>query len=122
MSESTLRRILAFAKKQPENPIADRKPGSGRPTKITPAIEMIMKRKLVKTPTLTAKQLKKKILELANVSVRQIRACVLEEVEAPLQEDVSEAPSHRENEEAEAGLCQGVRKLGGGGLEEGHVQ
>ena len=83
MSESTLRRILAFAKKQPENPIADRKPGSGRPTKITPAIEMIMKRKLVKTPTLTAKQLKKKIPELANVSVRQVQHVCLKKLKLP---------------------------------------
>ena len=72
MSESTLRRVLAFAKKQPENPIADRKPESGRPPKITTAIQIVMKRKLMQTPTLTANQLKQKIPELASVSVREI--------------------------------------------------
>ena len=35
LSELTLRRILVFAKENPINPIIPRKPGSGRPKKIS---------------------------------------------------------------------------------------
>ncbi len=83
MSESTLRRILSFAKKNPVAPIANRKPGSGRPATITPAIQKAMKKKLEATPTMTAKQLKKIMPELANSSVRQIQDVCLKKLELP---------------------------------------
>ena len=40
LSESTLRRILVFAKKNPINPIIPRKPGPGRPKKISTETSM----------------------------------------------------------------------------------
>ena len=40
LSESTLRRILVFAKKNPINPIIPRKPGPGRPKKISEETSM----------------------------------------------------------------------------------
>ncbi len=68
ISESTLRRILAFAKKTPDNPISDRKPGSGRPLKISIATQRTIRKKLLAEPTLTARKLQQLIPELANVS------------------------------------------------------
>lgn len=71
--ESTLRKILAYAKKNPDNPIQERKNGSGRPPKVRPPTLAVMKRMLVKTPTLMARCLKKKVPELANTPIRTIQ-------------------------------------------------
>ena len=59
MSESTLRRILAFAKASPSYPIRLRKPVTGRKCKVLPAMKRAMKTKIEANPTITAKQLKK---------------------------------------------------------------
>jgi hypothetical protein len=73
MSESTLKRVLAFAKKNPETLVAGRKAGSGRPAIIDEKIQRAMKRKLLPSPITTAKQMKKAIPGLANVTVRAIQ-------------------------------------------------
>jgi transposase len=73
MSERTLRRILSHAKSHPESPIISRKPGSGRPTTFTPAVKEKMKNMLRKNPCITGGQLKGRIPELANSSIRRIQ-------------------------------------------------
>jgi hypothetical protein len=50
MSRSTLRRVLAFAKRNPDTLIADRKPGCGRPSLINKNIQKPMMKKLLNTP------------------------------------------------------------------------
>ena len=44
MSKATLKRILAFAKANPENPIAGRKTGSGRPSKFSTATQEVIQK------------------------------------------------------------------------------
>jgi hypothetical protein len=73
MSESSLRRILKFAKENPQDPIAATKPRSGRPSKFSPAVKRDMRKKLHNDPTLTAKMLKQLIPELEDVKVRTIQ-------------------------------------------------
>lgn len=73
MSESTLRRILAFAKASPSYPIRLRKPVTGRKCKVLPAMKRAMKTKIEANPTITAKQLKKALPVLANISIRRIQ-------------------------------------------------
>jgi len=46
MSESTLRRILAFAKAHPEDPSMPRKPVAGRPKKVSIETRRLIKTKL----------------------------------------------------------------------------
>ncbi len=99
MPESTLRGVLAFAKKNPDTWVPGRKVGSGRLCLINKTIQKAMKNKLLNSPTTTAEQLKKTVPGLANMSVP---TCVHEEVEAPLQGDVEEAPPHPEDEGPEA--------------------
>jgi hypothetical protein len=62
MSKVTLMRVLAFVKK-----------GNGHPTELTEATLDLMKKKLQKTPTLTAIQLKMRTPELEDISVRTIQ-------------------------------------------------
>jgi hypothetical protein len=50
LSESTMRRILAFAKRNRINPIIPRKPGSGRPKKISEKSRRLTKKKLQAKP------------------------------------------------------------------------
>jgi hypothetical protein len=83
MSESTLRRVLAFAKKNPDTLIAGRKVGSGRPCLINKTIQKTMKKKLLNSPTTTAKQLKKTVPGLANMSVRAIQHVSLKKLKLP---------------------------------------
>jgi hypothetical protein len=73
MSELTLRRVLAFAKKNPDTLVSGCKVGIGRPCLINKTIQKAMKKKLFNSPTTTAKQLKKKTVPgLADMSVRAI--------------------------------------------------
>jgi transposase len=83
LSESTLRRILAFAKRNPINPIIPRKPGSGRPKKIIEETRRLIKKKLQANPSLTAVKLKRVIPALANVSIRSIQDCCLKDLKLP---------------------------------------
>ena len=80
--ERSLRRILDHAKKNSDAPIAERKPGSGRPSVISRELKIKIKELLRKKPTLTAKQIKSTFPELQQVSVRTIQhACTnLEEL------------------------------------------
>jgi len=58
MSDRSLRKILSYAKKNPDSPIGTRKPGSGRPTVFTPEIKKKMRNMLRKNPCLSGAQLK----------------------------------------------------------------
>ena len=71
--ERSLRRILDHAKKNSDAPIAERKPGSGRPSVISRELKIKIKELLRKKPTLTAKQIKSTFPELQQVSVRTIQ-------------------------------------------------
>ncbi len=83
MSESTLRRILAFAKANPIDPIMPRKAVMGRPRKISKDTMKVIKKKLQEQPSLTAVQLKKVIPSIANVSIRSIQDCCLKDLKLP---------------------------------------
>jgi hypothetical protein len=63
---------FGLSKKNPETLVAGRKPGSVRPAVINENIQRAMKRKLL-SPTTTAKQIKKTIPCLANVTMRAIQ-------------------------------------------------
>ena len=58
MSDRSLRKILSYAKQNPDSPIGTRKPGSGRPTVFTPEVKKKMKNMLRKNPGLSGAQLK----------------------------------------------------------------
>jgi hypothetical protein len=77
-----LRRILAFAKKNPINPIIPRKPGSGRPKKISEETRRLIKKKMQTNPSLTAVK-QKRVTALANVSIRSIQDCCLKDLKLP---------------------------------------
>jgi hypothetical protein len=90
MSVRTLRRILSHAKSNPANPVSVRKKGSGRIPRMTPHILQTVRAMILKTPTLTAKQLKGKIPELADYipeladySIRHIQRLCLKRLELP---------------------------------------
>jgi hypothetical protein len=80
MSERSLRRILSFAKSNPDAPVAGRKRDPGSRTsnlKITPALVEDMRKLLSKSPTLSARQLKARVPGLENIAIRTIQdACV----------------------------------------------
>ena len=59
ISKATLKRVLAFAKANPANPIKPRMPGSGKQCKVSDSTKKAMKKKVMQIPTITAKQLKK---------------------------------------------------------------
>ena len=67
----------------PEAPVAMRKPRSGHPIKVPKVIQEKMKRKVQTTPTITARQLKKTIPELADTSVRTIQHQCLKVLKLP---------------------------------------
>jgi hypothetical protein len=58
MSDRSLRKILSYAKKNPDAPIGTRKPGSGRSTVFTPEVKMKMRNMLRKNPGLSGAELK----------------------------------------------------------------
>jgi hypothetical protein len=58
MSDRSLRKILSYAKQNPDSPIGTRKPGSGRPTVFTPEVKKKMRNMLRKNPGLSGAQLK----------------------------------------------------------------
>lgn len=81
--ERSLRRILDHAKKNSDAPIAERKPGSGRPSVISRELKIKIKELLRKKPTLTAKQIKSTFPELQQVSVRTIQHACLKDLKLP---------------------------------------
>lgn len=83
MSERTLRRVLAAAKASPEDPVPKRKKTSGRPAKVMATTLIVMRRHLVRDPTLTAGQLKALMPALANTSIRTIQRMCLEKLKLP---------------------------------------
>jgi hypothetical protein len=50
VSEATLRRILTVAKNNPDDPCLDRKAGSGKKSKVSPATMTAMKAILMNKP------------------------------------------------------------------------
>jgi hypothetical protein len=72
MSERSLRRILAFAKKNPDAPVQERMQWSGRPSKVKAADLKAMESILKTTPTATANKLKERVPGLENVSVKTV--------------------------------------------------
>jgi hypothetical protein len=62
---------------------AVRKVGSGRPCLINTTIQKAMKKKLLNSPTTTAKQLEKTVPGLANMSVRAIQHVSLKPLKLP---------------------------------------
>jgi hypothetical protein len=58
MSDRSLRKILSYAKNNPDSPIGTRKLGSGRPTVFTPEVKKKMRNMLRKNPGLSGAQLK----------------------------------------------------------------
>ena len=79
MPERTLRRFLAHSKANPGQPIAERKvvPGSGRYSKVPASLLNKMRKKLVRTPTLTDKRMRETMPELAHMSVCRIQELCL---------------------------------------------
>ena len=83
MNERTLRRVLAAAKASPEDPVPKRKKTSGRPAKVMATTLIVMRRHLVRDPTLTAGQLKALMPALANTSIRTIQRMCLDRLKLP---------------------------------------
>ena len=83
MSESTLRRILAFAKKNPTLPVKKRKTGTGRKSTITPATIQTMKNILKSNPTVTARGLKLRVQGLQHIGIHQIQRICLKSLKLP---------------------------------------
>jgi hypothetical protein len=84
MSKATLKRVLAHAKANPLDPVKKRKIGSGmNQGKVTEDTLRVMKTHLSKTPTLTARSLKRLVPGLANTSIRQIQDICLKRLNLP---------------------------------------
>ncbi len=66
LSELTLRRILAIAKRNPINPVIPKKPGSVMPKKINEETRRLIKKKLQANPSLTAVRLKRVVHQNIN--------------------------------------------------------
>ncbi len=64
---------MAFAKKNPDTLVAGHKVGSGRPCLINKTIQKAMKKKLLNSPMVTVKQLRKTVPGLVNMSMRAIQ-------------------------------------------------
>ncbi len=92
ISEASLRRILAFAKAHPLNPISPGSLGVGSIAKSSRTPKKEKKKLVNKRPTITAKKIKKTILALANVTFTKFRNFV-KKAEVVLKEDGSNAPS-----------------------------
>jgi hypothetical protein len=73
MSERTLRRVLSHASENPDSPVLQRKKGTGRKPTIGQDTLNIMRQKLWKDPTLSARQLKNLIPTLQHLSIRHIQ-------------------------------------------------
>ncbi len=83
MSESTLRRVLSFARKNPSFPVKKRKIGTGRKPTVTPATLQAMKEIIKDNPTITAKSLKLRLPGLQNIGVRWIQHLCLKKLKLP---------------------------------------
>jgi len=83
ISERSLHIILSHARDNPDSPIISRKSGSGRPTIFTPEVKEKMKNMLRKNPCLSGAQLKGRIPELVNTSVRRIQEVCKDDLKLP---------------------------------------
>ncbi len=83
MSKASLKRILATARKNPTLPVAKRKVGTGRKSTINQEILRLMRKKLVKDPTLSAKQLRASIPGLQHLKIRQIQKLCQKDLALP---------------------------------------
>ena len=100
MSKASLKRILATARKNPTLPVAKRKVGTGRKSTINQEILRLMRKKLVKDPILSAKQLRASIpglqLEITRLWVTRMEnsdylRSLVESMPRRLQEVISKA-------------------------------
>jgi len=82
LNEQTLRRLLTAAKR-PSFVALKRKVGTGRKSTISEAILATMRRKLVRNPTLTAKELKASIPDLHHLSIRSIQRLCQKDLALP---------------------------------------
>ena len=70
MSKRGLRNILAYAKKNPEDPVAkSRNKNAGRNNKVSLGTMRKIRRAILRDPCITAKTLKKKIPELVRICI-----------------------------------------------------
>lgn len=83
MSEASLRRVLTHARDNPAEPVAMRKKGGGPKCKVGREELLLMRKRLERTPTLTAKQLKAMVPGLENVSVRSVQRICLKRLNLP---------------------------------------
>jgi hypothetical protein len=83
ISESSLRRILSFARKNPANPISARKKRVAHNLKLTPQALQDIKKALTKNPSWTGKQLKEKIPSLEGIGIRAIQRACKEKLNLP---------------------------------------
>jgi hypothetical protein len=101
--KSTLRRILAFAKVNPLDPISSRKPGSGKERKISMETKKLMKEKLAENPSLRASRLRGCIPAFEKVSIQTIQDCCLKDLHLPSRKGQKAYP-HAADDGAEAGV------------------
>jgi hypothetical protein len=83
MSERGLRKILAYAKNHPEEPIPKKSKNAGRPTKISLGAIREIKKRIARNPCITARNLKKNIPQLEDVSIRTIQSFCKEQLKLP---------------------------------------
>ena len=81
ISAASLKRVLAHARKNPDSPVAQRKKGTGRKSTVDKETLDLMKKKLDKEPTLSAKNLKDRIPALQHLSIRSIQRICLKAVD-----------------------------------------
>lgn len=81
VSLSSVKRLVAKSKQLSENILPSRKPGSGRPKKVTDIAIKTIKKAISKDPRLTGKEIKDQHPKhLNNISLRTIRRVLLEEL------------------------------------------
>ena len=84
MSKRGLRNILAYAKKNPEDPVPkSRKKNAGPNNKVSLGTMRKIRSAIIRDPCTTAKTLKKNIPELANISVRTINRICHDQLKLP---------------------------------------
>jgi transposase len=89
MSERGLRRVLAYARKHPEDPVKPKSKNAGRPTKLSLGTVRKMKRLISNNPSITAKAIKSSLPELAAISVRTIQSWCKDQLKLPCRKMVN---------------------------------
>jgi hypothetical protein len=84
MSKATLMRLLAHAREHPDWPVKPRKTCTGfKNLKVIDFTLRVMRKRLLRNPTKTAKQLKAVLSALENISIRTIQRICLEKLKLP---------------------------------------